>query len=319
MSRAWTAVDFETANPDRGSVCAVGLVRVVDGAVVERYSTLVRPPEPVRFFSPRHTAVHGIRAADVARAPQWPEVLERITALAGDDPLVAHNAAFDVGVLRAACAHTGLARPALSYACTLALARRAWAELPDHRLPTVCGRIGWDMAGRHHRADADAEAAARIVLAAMEATAAASLGALAAALNWPLQRLAGGRDPRPAAPSGGSRAGDRFAAWQEASRAELPEADPGADPSGPFYGRTVCISGDLDGIPKPDAWRRIAEAGGHPAKNVTRATDVLVVADSTAGAPTAKQRRAEDYRARGQAIEIIGEREFTARLALAGG
>ncbi|WP_415840334.1 BRCT domain-containing protein, partial [Nocardiopsis gilva] len=97
----------------------------------------------------------------------------------------------------------------------------------------------------------------------------------------------------------------------------LPEPDPHADPTGPLYGRTVCVSGDLDAMDKPEAWKRIAEAGGRPAKNVTRATDVLVIGAHDGTGKTSKHLRAEAYRARGQRIDIITEAEFRARLALA--
>uniref|UniRef100_UPI000623C9A2 3'-5' exonuclease n=1 Tax=Allosalinactinospora lopnorensis TaxID=1352348 RepID=UPI000623C9A2 len=178
MGDTWTAIDFETANQDRGSACAVGLVRVADGRIVGRYSTLIRPPGTVDFFSPRNTAIHGITAEDVAAAPRWDDVLRAILDFAGGDPLVAHNAAFDIGVVRQTCGHSGLAWPGLDYACTLALARRTWQGLPDHRLPTVCSRIGHRMEGRHHRADADAEAAARIMVAAMRHYGTHTLGEL---------------------------------------------------------------------------------------------------------------------------------------------
>ncbi|GAA2012192.1 hypothetical protein GCM10009799_45670 [Nocardiopsis rhodophaea] len=328
MADTWTAIDFETANHDRGSACAVGLVRVADGAVVDRYSTLIRPPRPVDFFTRHNTAVHGITAADVADAPHWPEVRDRILDFAAGGALVAHNAAFDISVLRGACAHTGQGWPPLDYACTLALARRTWRELPNHRLPTICAHIGHPVT-RHHRADADAEAAARIAIAAMDHFGASTLRDLARAARLRLGRLeaehpraappdaptAPGAAPPPAPHPAGAQ--DRFARWAEATRAPLPEPDPHADPAGPLFGRTVCVSGELDAMDKPEAWKRIAEAGGQPAKNVTRATGVLVIGAHDGPGTTSKHRRAEAYRARGQRIDIITETEFLTRLALA--
>ncbi|WP_415840344.1 3'-5' exonuclease, partial [Nocardiopsis gilva] len=218
MADTWTAIDFETANQDRGSACAVGLVRVADGAVVDRYSTLIRPPRPVDFFTRHNTAVHGITAADVADAPHWPEVRARILDFADGGVLVAHNAAFDMGVLRGACAHTGQGWPGLDYACTLALARRTWQGLPDHRLPTVCAHIGHPIT-RHHRADADAEAAARVVIAALGHFGTTALRDLARAARLRLGRLeahhaAPSDAPRaapPPAPAPAAAAQDRFA------------------------------------------------------------------------------------------------------------
>jgi DNA polymerase-3 subunit epsilon len=319
---AWTAIDFETANQDRASACAVGLVRVRGGVVVDRLTTLIRPPGPVDFFSRHNTAVHGITAADVAGAPGWAEVLERIVDFSEGGPLVAHNAAFDMGVLRRASEISGLSHPSWDYACTLALSRRTWAELPDHRLPTVSAHVGHTIT-RHHRADADAEAAAHIMVAAMERHGAASLPELAEASGARLRRLEGVRaavtaPPEPVSVHAAAAAPgeDRFSHWQRVARTPLPEASPEADPSGPLYGRTVCVSGDLESMDKPEVWRRVAEAGGHPAKNVTKKTGVLVIGGNGGGGKTAKHRQAETYRARGQRIDFVTEAELLTLLGM---
>ncbi|RKS08817.1 DNA polymerase-3 subunit epsilon [Nocardiopsis sp. Huas11] len=320
MGDAWTAIDFETANQDRGSACAVGLVRVRGGVVVDRLTTLIRPPGPVDFFSRHNTAVHGITASDVADAPGWGEVLERIVEFSDGGPLVAHNAAFDMGVLGQACRISGLSHPAWDYACTLAVSRRTWEELPDHRLPTVSAHVGHTIT-RHHRADADAEAAAHIMIAAMRRHGTASLPELAQASGARLRRLEGVRQLAPApmpvsVPVAESAGEDRFSHWQRVSRTPLPQASPDADPSGPLYGRTVCVSGDLESMDKPEAWRRVAEAGGHPAKNVTKKTDVLVVGGTAGGGRTAKHRQAQTYRERGQRIDFVTEPELLALLGM---
>lgn len=316
MVDSWTAVDFETANNDRGSACAVGLVRVSNGHIVDRYTTLIRPPEAVSHFSRHNIAVHGITAADVAEAPDWAQVHTRIVEFAQGTPLVAHNAAFDMGVLSRACAHTGLAHPEWDYACTLALSRRTWTELPDHKLPTVCAHIGHTLT-QHHRADADAEAAARIMIAAMARYGTTSLLELSGASGLKLSHvpaaLAPVAFPQPSVAVG---AEDRFSRWQRQARTPLPPANPDADPTGPLFGRTVCVSGDLHVLDKTEVWKRVAEAGGHPAKNLTRKTDVLVVGTNDHGGKSSKHRQAEAYIAKGQSIDIIAEDELLRRLGL---
>ncbi|GAA3729137.1 exonuclease domain-containing protein [Salinactinospora qingdaonensis] len=307
----WSAIDFETANSHPGSVCSVGLVRICGGEIVARSTTVVRPPRPVDWFARFNIEFHGITPAHVADAPEWPEVFDHILDFAAGAPLVAHNATFDMGVIRSACAQAGLSWPELPYTCSLATARRVWRDLPDYKLPTVCARIGHELL-RHHSADADAEAAAQIMLAALAEHGVSSLPELAARTGALLRTLPAGTasaapGPAAVAPS------DRFARWREESRAPLPAPDPGADPSGPLYGRTVCVSGELRELSKLEAWQRIAAAGGHPAKNVTRRTDVLVIGAATA-AKTEKQRRAETYAAKGQDIAIVTEATFLADL-----
>lgn len=232
---------------------------------------------------------------------------------------MAHNAPFDMGALRQACAHTGQALPAFDYACTLALSRRTW-DLPDHRLPTVCAHVGHQIT-QHHRADADAEAAAHIMIAAMLRYGTSSLPELSRAAGLRLGRLEAIQPVAvpvaapvvPAAPA----TEDRYGRWQRAAQSPLPEPSPDADPAGPLFGRTVCVSGDLRAMDKPEVWKRIAEAGGRPAKNVTKKTDVLVVGDSDHGGKTSKHKQAETYIAKGQSIDIITETELVARLGMA--
>ncbi len=174
----FTAIDFETANSKRGSVCAVGLAKVRHGVVVDSESWLIRPPHSVSVFAPRNIEVHGIRPADVRRAPHWPESLQRILAFAGDDPFVAHNASFDRSVLRGACTESGIAAPEVPFHCSVELARRLLG-LESHRLPHVAKALGLG-AFRHHDAGSDAEICAAAVVAIARKHALHSLDTL-----WP--------------------------------------------------------------------------------------------------------------------------------------
>ncbi|MBL9088485.1 MAG: 3'-5' exonuclease [Planctomycetia bacterium] len=156
----FVAIDFETADPASDSACAVALVRVEDGRVVRREQRLIRPPRSRFHF----THVHGIRWQDVERCPTfgtvWPELAP---VLDGVEFLAAHNASFDRRVLEACCAAAGLAAPTLPYRCTVQVARAAWRVFPT-RLPDVCRFL--DIPLVHHDPMSDAEACARIVVAA---------------------------------------------------------------------------------------------------------------------------------------------------------
>ncbi len=156
----FAAIDFETANRDRNSACAVGVVVVEDGRIARRYYELIRPPS--RWFT--FTFIHGLTWRDVRDAPRFDAVWEGIGRdLAGVDFLAAHNAPFDKGVLETCCTDYGLPAPAHPFVCTVQLARRQWNIRPT-RLPDVCRHLGIEL--RHHQAASDAEACARIVIAA---------------------------------------------------------------------------------------------------------------------------------------------------------
>ncbi len=160
---SFTAIDFETANAKRGSVCAVGLVRVRAGHVVERFSSLVRPPAGLDYFEYRNIQVHGIYPEDVVRAPRWARVAGQVEDFIGDDLLVAHNVPFDRSVIEQANTVCGLEPPKNKWVCTLRLSK-AHLDLTSHRLPSVSAHLGLSPF-QHHDASADAEAAAGILLA----------------------------------------------------------------------------------------------------------------------------------------------------------
>lgn len=156
----FVAIDFETANHDRDSACQVGLVRVERGSIVQRRTLLLRPPSPRFTF----THIHGITWDDARHAPTFAQAWPSIASMLGGAAfLAAHNAPFDSSVLEACCERAGLASPGLPFVCTVMLARRTWGVYPT-KLPDVARHLG--LALRHHDAASDAEACARIVLAA---------------------------------------------------------------------------------------------------------------------------------------------------------
>ncbi len=174
----FTAIDFETANSSPASACSVGLVRVRAGVVVARTSWLIRPPAGHDEFFPFNTGIHGIRAEDVISASSWTEQLGRLASFAGADVLVAHNAGFDMNVLRKACAATDDDCPPYRYLCTLHLARTTYT-LDSYRLPAAAAAAGFT-GFAHHDAGADAEASAHIVLDAARRHGARDIDELAA-------------------------------------------------------------------------------------------------------------------------------------------
>ncbi|MBD2098579.1 3'-5' exonuclease [Trichocoleus sp. FACHB-591] len=156
----FVAIDFETADRGRGSACAVGLIRVENHQIVQRLHFLIRPPR--RRFEFSH--IHGITWPDVAQQPTFGELWPNITPLLQDaDFIAAHNAPFDKGVLYACCDAYEIIKPQQNFICTVQLARCTWNIRPT-KLPNVCQHLGIEL--EHHQALSDAEACARIVIAA---------------------------------------------------------------------------------------------------------------------------------------------------------
>ncbi|CAN5431236.1 hypothetical protein BH10ACT6_BH10ACT6_09760 [soil metagenome] len=166
MPLDFTAIDFETANGSPASACSVGLVKVRDGQVVDRIGWFIQPPEGHDHFVDWNIRIHGITPEMVVGAPSWTEQLVELMAFAEDDILVAHNAGFDMGVIKAACAATGIATPSYTYMCSLQLARKTYT-LDSYRLPMAALAAGFD-SFVHHDAVADSEACAAIMVHAAE-------------------------------------------------------------------------------------------------------------------------------------------------------
>lgn len=166
----FVAIDFETANGNRSSVCSVGIVIVKEGQVVDSFYSLICPlPNYYAWFCQQ---VHGLSAEDTDTAEAFPEVwahaVEKIEQYfpdfeAGEVPLVAHNAAFDGGCLRAVFAAYEMGQPPYEFLCTLIASRRCFPDASRHTLDSIASLCGYDLTNHHH-ALADAEACAAIAL-----------------------------------------------------------------------------------------------------------------------------------------------------------
>jgi DNA polymerase-3 subunit epsilon len=187
MPLDFTAIDFETANSSAASACSVGLVKVRDGKVVDRAGWFIRPPLGHDQFQEWNIRIHGIQPQDVADAAGWVDQLADLVEFAEDDHLVAHNAGFDMGVIRAACAATLVACPEYSYLCSLHVARRTYS-LESYRLPVAAMAAGFE-GFNHHDALADAEACAAIMIHAARRHEAATITDLAELTGARLGRI----------------------------------------------------------------------------------------------------------------------------------
>lgn len=186
------AIDFETANEQRSSPCSIGLAWIEDGAVIRVEERLIRPRD--MRFSRFNIAVHGIRPEHVEDAAEFPEVMEEFEDDLGDTLVIAHNASFDMSVMRATYGLYGNACPDIDYICTLKMAKKVWQELTSHRLNEVSRHI--DFSFRHHNAAEDAHACGEVALAAARKLNVSALRDLPIKLDMTMGRLhAGGNVP----------------------------------------------------------------------------------------------------------------------------
>lgn len=155
------AIDFETANEQRGSACSVGLAWVEDGRVVRVEERLIRPRD--MRFSSFNIAIHGIRPEQVEDAGEFPEVMDEFADDFAGATMIAHNAAFDFSVWRSCLDLYRQGYPELSYLCSVKMAQRVWPDLGSHKLNVLASHLG--LTFKHHNAAEDAAICAEAALA----------------------------------------------------------------------------------------------------------------------------------------------------------
>ncbi len=158
----FVAIDFETATAARSSACAVGIVRVEAGAIVEEYYRLIRPPH--NQYTPFNISIHGISPRDTREAPTFADLYPEIRKMLEGRKIVAHNESFDRGVLRATMEYYGLDYTELGldekWECTVKLYRKK--GYTHANLAYCCHMNGIEL--RHHEALSDARACAQLYL-----------------------------------------------------------------------------------------------------------------------------------------------------------
>lgn len=160
----FAAIDFETANGCRTSVCSVGVVVVRDGVITDSFYSLIRP-EP-NYYAWFCQEVHGLGHEDTDDAEVFPKVWAKVAPMIEGLPLVAHNKMFDEGCLRAVMEVYQMEWPDYRFLCTLQASRRKLPYLENHQLHTVSAACGYILENHHH-ALADAEACAAIAMKIM--------------------------------------------------------------------------------------------------------------------------------------------------------
>lgn len=270
----FVVVDVETACSRVSSICQIGIVGFRDGVEMFEYETLV---DPLDRFSSFNTRIHGITSDRVAGAPTFADVHAVVDGHLSGRITVAHSF-FDKGALGAACATHGRAVIETRWLDSVRVAKRAWPELPSHRLNVLTKFLG--VRHRHHDALSDARAAGTVIVRAMEHTGIGLAGWLA--------------------PANGPRV-----------------ASPRAAAEGPLKGERVAILGAArDGHLArclAAAGARIVAAVGATTTKLVISDDQPFGRFVTAHA---EHRRAEGMRSAGAAIEIVTEAEMRSCLPL---
>ncbi len=163
MSR-FVVFDVETPNRMNDRMSAIGITVIEDGAISGEFQSLV---DPETYFDRFNTQLTGIDGPSVRGAPTFPELWRRIEPVMSGGLLAAHNAVFDLGVLRKCLRWYGIPwKPYVRYVCTVKMGRRLLPGM-SHSLDALCAHYGIGL--EHHRAGSDSRACAQLLLRYLEA------------------------------------------------------------------------------------------------------------------------------------------------------
>jgi DNA polymerase III subunit epsilon len=269
----FVVIDVETACSRVSSICQIGIVGFRNGQIMFEYETLIDPQD---HFSSFNTRIHGIAAEHVLGQPCFAEVHDVVHRHLAGRVTVAHSY-FDKGAVAAACRVHDRAMIDTTWLDSVRVAKRAWPDLPNHKLNVVSRHLGIPL--KHHDALSDARAAGMIVVKAIEQT------------------------------------GLSLAAWlAPPTRQQVPPAPPPAA-AGPLAGERVAILGQPRNGPL--AHRIAASGGRVVSAVGSTTTILAVIGDEPFGhlRHEAQYRKAEELRRSGRPIRILSERQLLGTLA----
>jgi len=302
---SFIALDFETANSNRSSICEVGLAFIEDGKIVDTRSWLVKPLN--NYYDTFNISIHGINPEDTLNSPEFNELWEEIRPLIEGKIIVAHNAAFDMYALKDVLNLYGLEYPNIKTFCSCTLAKRTLPGLISYSLAPVCNYLNIPLAN-HHRASDDAEACANICLKISEKCLVTDLSMLLDTHRIIMGIMS--KDSKTyTAPQSKRDYTKKLDAKNIIGDCSKQDSD------NLFHGKSVAFTGTLTSMQRKNAMQIIADIGGFPENDITFKTNFLVVGQQNFNVVgesglSGKQKKALQLLQNGQSIEIISEQDF---------
>ena len=299
----FVAIDFETANNDRASICSAGLALVEDGKIIGSKHWLIRPGD--LWFHPFNVSIHGITEEEVKDKPQFYEVWSEILPYLSDNMVLAHNASFDMGCIKEVLNEYRIEYPIFDYSCTRTIAKKAIPGLMSYSLSSVADYLSIDFL--HHNAEQDALACAVVALRIGELRNSNSVYELAESLNVTIGKMHPGAD-------GPSR--HHFS--RRDTGFKIREIVPTCDDfniNHPFYGKQLVFTGTLHCMPRKEAMQEVVDVGGYCGSAVGANASFLVVGELDYrqlkdGMKSNKLKKADQIIADGGDLELLTEEEF---------
>lgn len=263
------AIDFETANSKMSSACSIGIAAVENGKIVETYYSLLNPYN--QSFNSRNVAIHGITRGMVEDSPTLDELVPELSQYFDEHiPVVAHNAHFDMSVLKAS---SSVELPNFIYVDSIGIASNMISG--GKSLEYCANALSIEMNNHHNAAD-DATVCAEIVLKGMCNKNCATLWEYIA--KTPLLTVHYFNDLKAQRyiSSHNSAKAANYAKWAKDSKVEIKPTVGVINENGALYGKNIVFTGDLS-IDRNEAKQIAVNAGAIIKSGVSRKVDYLVV------------------------------------------
>lgn len=296
----FVAIDFETANSLRSSVCSVGIVQVKNGKIIKEIQSLINPLSEFHYYN---TKINGITEYMVHGAPTFEEFWPDMKGLLENQVVIAHNASFDMGVLQESLRQFHEPSPSFEYGCSYRIAKKVWPNLYNHKLSTVANYLGISL--RHHDALEDARAAAIITVEAMKKTQTNTVQQLA---KLHKVKISTSIQTKKQPPTKRSSKEDMTIEFLEPENPEL-------NFKHPFYGAQIAFTGRMLSMTRSKAAQLAVNCGAICKSTVDLQTNFLVVGDNDLakylqGIKSTKMQKVEGMIHQGLPIEVVGEQDF---------
>nr|WP_090886001.1 exonuclease domain-containing protein [Evansella caseinilytica] len=311
------ALDFEIANYNLNSACSLGLVFVDDNKIVDEKYFLIRPPR--LHFNEKFSSIHGLAKADIKDAPTFDVIWEEIREFFSEDIfVVAHNAYFDMSVLKNCLLEFSLPVPDFTYVCSIPVSTRACrGEGVGASLKERTKRFGITL-DEHHHALADARACAQLVIECVRAKNRKSLQAYCSTYtSIPVKSFAELK-PQTSFINGKGKA-NRRGKTRKFDQVNISDITPAStddfDKNHPFFGKHLVFTGNLEKLDRKTAMQKVVDAGGILKSGVSSKTDFLVTGTQDkalvgSSGFSSKEVKARELIEKGHEIQILTEADF---------
>jgi DNA polymerase-3 subunit epsilon len=290
----FTAIDFEIANEQLNSLCSIGIVKVNKGKIDDEVNYIVRPKE--LRVTVINQQIHKLSEADLANQPELTSIWDRIINYFDERLLIAHNAAFDIEVLRQTLKTYNLKYPNFKYLCSQKLAQQTFTDLSNYRLSDVAKYLGLSL--NHHNALSDAKVSAEIAIRSIPKLRQSELNFNVDELTANIKKIA---------------SEDKIDVWSNLFGDKKIDSDllkPNLNVENKenfFFNKKVVFTGDLDSIDRKDAAKKIQKMGADINVSISKKTDIVIIGQ---GAGPSKMKKIQELKNKGFNIRLIYEDEF---------